>query len=764
MLGQSIQLTGTVCPNPGNLFEFVVDLTYTSPQGHTVTETEQIGYGALQLCNSQFVIDTSTSFNSTGVWQIVAQAQWTDSSGAPQSLTSNTIYFNVAQGTITATTTSTTQAPPTYSNSTNTLVGNGTQYVPSTYYYYEEIDLSSANIASFIIYYTVSNASISTAIMTQAQYNAFSSSSIVPITDSLVAQNSTYVSSQDYYLAFNGLLVPPGIYYFLFYAYGSPAEVSYYYNASLSLQVVNETTNFGSFFTVPPQSNFSILVHTDTLGSPSKIAILGTSNETLQYDFLGQPATVVPSQGIVASGPVSDIYSSPPVTTTNVTAENAAAGQLSPSYNFSLSTGLYEIVLTNPHDTPAFAYLTYQLTPQYVNPYTLCFSYCYGDPNYPAPTGIAAFGLENNSGTITPYNVSTSEVIGVANISSIQAYNATAVQCCNADPSGASLQLNSMLVVNDVSGAQYTYWTQDVMDFVTANSKISYVDNIFNMTGDNADFTNNTISSRNALSNGGVTGGVYGICDYPPCATTPYKLPLHLELVMKETVKSGQGIFVQIGVVPLQNGTASSTNVIWFDNIMISDPNASTAYFYVSGYQYTPTGADSQQGSYYDTELVYCGEYNYEATNFKQLSSTLGLYYVDSSGNVNAFPSYYSFGHDTGETSDNVHVTYYGNGVVQASAGTPTYVYLAGSSTPSGSSTSSSRSSGQSSVTTRSSGSSITTTKPNPPSPPNPAGGIILIVVLILIVAGAFIMVRRRHKLPPPPPLSEPSAPPPPPP
>lgn len=183
LLGQPIQLTGTVCPNPSNLFEFVVHLTYTSPQGHTVTETEQIGYGTLQLCNSQFVIDSSTSFNSTGVWQIVAQAQWTDSSGAQQSLTSNTIYFNVAQGTITTSTTSTTQAPPTYSNSTNTLVANGTQYVPSTYYYYEEIDLTSANIASFIIYYTVSNASISTAIMTQAQYNAFSSSTIVPITD-----------------------------------------------------------------------------------------------------------------------------------------------------------------------------------------------------------------------------------------------------------------------------------------------------------------------------------------------------------------------------------------------------------------------------------------------------------------------------------------------------------------------------------------------------------------------------------------------------
>ena len=57
------------------------------------------------------------------------------------------------------------------------------------------------------------------------------------------------------------------------------------------------------------------------------------------------------------------------------------------------------------------------------------------------------------------------------------------------------------------------------------------------------------------------------------------------------------------------------------------------------------------------------------------MSSMLGLYYLNDTQFV-PFPSYYSFGGDTGETADDLHVNYLGNGTASVSLGTPNYVYL----------------------------------------------------------------------------------------
>ena len=130
-----------------------------------------------------------------------------------------------------------------------------------------------------------------------------------------------------------------------------------------------------------------------------------------------------------------------------------------------------------------------------------------------------------------------------------------------------------------------------------------------------------------------------------------------------------------MGAQALRNGSEPATPMDWFDNVTIRDPTVSSAYFYVSGNDTTP------EGTFYDTEFVFGGEGNGKSTNFNQLSASLQLFYDNSNkGVLTYFPSYYSFGQDTAESADNLHVSYSGNGVAQVSPGPVNYVYLGSAS------------------------------------------------------------------------------------
>ena len=373
----------------------------------------------------------------------------------------------------------------------------------------------------------------------------------------------------------------------------------------------------------------------------------------------------------------------------------------------------------------------------------------------PQPTGIASFGVYNYSGNVVPYEIKTDEVVGVANISSILSYNSTAASV-NDTLSGATLQLNSMLVVNDQSGTSKVYWAQDTPDFVTNSSVVSYADNVWNNTDSSGSLSNDTIVSQS----GGyvlVANSSGQVSDYYAYGTanSSYALPFDVSLIMNESVVGSQGILLQMGVSILRNGTSLVASPInWFDNITINDPSVRSAYFYTSGNDSTPVN------TYYDTELVFGGEGNGESTKFINMNSSLGLYYYnETSGSLDAFPSYYSFGGDTAEAADNLHVTYSGDGIAQVEVGTPNYVYLSSSASSSstfstGSLTSALLHSSGSTTTTLSSSAEPTitptsgaTTSPSPYSSPNvgvliPAA--LAIIVIVVVVLGIYLSVRRR--------------------
>ena len=288
----------------------------------------------------------------------------------------------------------------------------------------------------------------------------------------------------------------------------------------------------------------------------------------------------------------------------------------------------------------------------------------------PEPSGIATFGLDNDSGSVTPYEVEAHEVVGVADISSLLAQNSTA-QLANSTVSGATLQLNSVLVVNEKGGGSQVYWVQDTPDFVTSASQVSFGDNLWNYSVSGF-LSNSTITSSNgglaySYSESGETQYYYAL----GLSNSSYALPLDLALAINETAVPGLGVVVQMGAQELRDGSIPATPMDWFDDVAIHDPTVSSAYFYVSGNDTTP------EGTFYDTEFVFGGENDGEATSFSQMSASMQLFYDNSTEGVLAyFPSYYSFGQDTAESADNLHVSYSGNGVAQVSPGTVNYVYL----------------------------------------------------------------------------------------
>jgi thermopsin len=331
--------------------------------------------------------------------------------------------------------------------------------------------------------------------------------------------------------------------------------------------------------------------------------------------------------------------------------------------NIRVPAGAYFIVFLDPSQfgtaNVAFAFRVYPSTPFEEGPLLP-----------PQPTGLASFGIYNESGNAIPYEIKTNSVIGVVNITSIQAHNSSAPSL-NDTVSGATLQLNSMLVVND-NNSKYVYWCQDTPDFVSDASQVSFADNVWNNTDQSGYLSNQTITSTNGAvfpTNSNSSSRYY--YGYQSSNFTYFE-PLSLRVLMNERILPNTRVLLQMGIQVLRNGSLAALEPVkWFDYVTIHDPQAKSAYFYVSGNESTPIG------TFYDAELVFGGEGNLEATHFNQMNSTLGLFYRnESSGQLSAFPSYYSFGGDTGEAAYNLHVTYSGDGIAQVTMGNPNYVYL----------------------------------------------------------------------------------------
>ena len=64
--------------------------------------------------------------------------------------------------------------------------------------------------------------------------------------------------------------------------------------------------------------------------------------------------------------------------------------------------------------------------------------------------------------------------------------------------------------------------------------------------------------------------------------------------------------------------------ITWFDKITIVDPNVASADFVVDGREYTPAGANTYIGSFFDAELVFGGGAGGQAATYS-LDASLAL-------------------------------------------------------------------------------------------------------------------------------------------
>lgn len=289
----------------------------------------------------------------------------------------------------------------------------------------------------------------------------------------------------------------------------------------------------------------------------------------------------------------------------------------------------------------------------------------------PEPSGISSYGLTNSSGVDTPYRIASTDVVGVASISTMDAFNGTAGSV-GTNPSGATVQLNSVLVVDERGGTSQVYWCQNTPDFVTATRQFSLADNVWNYSASGV-LSNESVTSEggggyvSTFNQDGVTEYYYAFGE----TNSSYVLPMGMVLLMNVTSFPGSGVLVQFGasVTGIVLGGKSSTD--WFDNVTIRDPGVTNSYFLTDGNSSTPLN------TFYNSELVFAGEGNGESTNFTHLSGSLGLFYANgTSGLLSTFPSYFSFGRDTAESADNLRIQYLSEGEVRVGVGVPNYEFL----------------------------------------------------------------------------------------
>lgn len=377
--------------------------------------------------------------------------------------------------------------------------------------------------------------------------------------------------------------------------------------------------------------------------------------------------------------------------------------------------------------------------------------YSYGGVTPPLAMGVASFGILNRSGTVSSYQIQTNEIVGTANISSVQVNTPNAANY-GVSVTGFTVQLNAMLVVNDGGAASKIYWVQNVPDFETGPSVLSFGDEIWNNTDSSGFLSNQTITSTNYLNGGyvyttGATRFSSGLSFYSySMNNASYALPLKFGLLMTATLVPGTGVVVQTGYRLLTNGSAASSATVWFDNVTIHDPAAQSAYFEVSGSETPPTGL------YYDAEMVFAGEGNLESAFFTQLDASLALFYrAGGSQTLSSFPSFYGFSGDTGEAAANLMETF-NNGVVHLTPGTlPTYLYLGNGSLSLDPGPFVVTGSSGASTVTSSTGGQTSTSQGSGAQPSTPTEEYVLVGVAVAVVVVIILMViyRLRPSNPP---------------
>jgi len=272
-----------------------------------------------------------------------------------------------------------------------------------------------------------------------------------------------------------------------------------------------------------------------------------------------------------------------------------------------------------------------------------------------APLGISTLGLENNTGTTTPYILNTTSLEGTFS--------------AGTDPLGLKVlspyygslqsygdQLNSVLNNTTVYGkAAYDYWLQNVITYSDSTHTLSFENNIWNFSSSSGAFPFTSILHGLGAVESGV---VYAASGPSIVVAFPFTLDLYLNSTVGSYLASPlvNEVFFNYTIINDNThkvvcpGTEPSGEACgMYDNVYFNSrvPVApGSAEIQANGEQYTPIGLPS------DMEMdVGVGQSDGANANVVYANATVGLFYLNATADTyQSPPSTYDFGSETGET------------------------------------------------------------------------------------------------------------------
>jgi len=254
----------------------------------------------------------------------------------------------------------------------------------------------------------------------------------------------------------------------------------------------------------------------------------------------------------------------------------------------------------------------------------------------PAPYGVADFGLENVSGTITPYTLSAPALEGT-----FSPYEMSGLSADISGPDEYGVQLNAVLNNVQILGKPgYEYWTQNVVEYSTFSHRLYFVSNVWNFS--NGPLLANTFSQVGP--NGTVVAPEYYYSTGGPISIS---YPFTLDLFLNSTLLSGQDeVFFNFTVSNATEFYSGSYDHVVFNSLATGSSPAPTPEYVAEGSSYNPIGLPN------DFEMVLGGPGGGSNFDAFEARAYFGLQFWNTTSHAfESIPSAYGFGSETGETS-----------------------------------------------------------------------------------------------------------------
>ena len=263
----------------------------------------------------------------------------------------------------------------------------------------------------------------------------------------------------------------------------------------------------------------------------------------------------------------------------------------------------------------------------------------------PAPMGIGSYGVYNNStGHMVAYGYSTNSVKATVSLNSLSILNAM-----NDGPHEATFQLNAILNNVYIQGQPgFQFWNQNVVFYSQTTHSVEFLDNVWN-------FSSPAVSLQPGSILSGTGTAVLPVYYYSVGPVVHVTFPFTITLYLNTTVVNGNDVtFFNYSVQTGGSTMSGSYDEVVYNSVGGMPPtfNAPAASYVVNGSQVSDTGFIPM-----DAEIMVGGPGGGSTANIMNISGSMTLNYMNSTGSYIAPATAYDFGSETGETSTGVAVS-----------------------------------------------------------------------------------------------------------